>query len=342
MSSVVWSRFVILFHLICLIATITTISYCIYVFNLNEDLCTVEYKEYYETKSDVYPRLSLCLKNPIAATILQNYSKNLKSDDYVSFLEGHYLDQEMLAMNYENLIFDLSDKVYEYQIKWRNESEQFRSVVNNTSRFWKPTHAIVWTEMFYQCYELQVPHDKRIEIFWIIMESKLFAQRNYNYTMLSLLHHPNHLLISGENIVYPSLHNSYMDDYIMRFRVHSTEVMRRRTKTSRPCYDWKNYDNQIMTKRIRSVGCRAPYHSNNSRVKLCSSKEEMKEHFRFSSLTKMHGITPPCKTMEGINFQYEEDTLNNTKFSKKEYLWIGLYFHHQEFKEIFQTRYIYI
>ena len=55
------------YQYICWFATIAIIIYCIYIFILNEDLCTIDYKTYYEEKMDVFPELSFCLKNAIVS-----------------------------------------------------------------------------------------------------------------------------------------------------------------------------------------------------------------------------------------------------------------------------------
>ena len=51
------------FHVICWTITIILVSYWIYEYNLNNDLCIVDYKKYYETESDEYPVNTICLKN---------------------------------------------------------------------------------------------------------------------------------------------------------------------------------------------------------------------------------------------------------------------------------------
>ena len=159
------------------------------------------------------------LENPISRAKLRAYNAKINKEDYATFFEGNYYDHQMAGMNYGTLIYDLNQNVVEYRIKWRNGSEH--SYINTTNPFLKPTNAISWLGMFYQCYELQVPHDKRIASFWFIMKSNAFEKRHHNYSMIAFLHNPNHLLLSGESIKYSWAQNSYTDDYIMRFRITS-------------------------------------------------------------------------------------------------------------------------
>ena len=65
MSNTNWSRLLAFFQLICWTAALTLVVYWIYVFSQNEDLSVVEYRKYYETESDVFPMLTVCLKDPI-------------------------------------------------------------------------------------------------------------------------------------------------------------------------------------------------------------------------------------------------------------------------------------
>ena len=64
----------LLFHGICWFATTAVVIYWIYVFCLNDDLCIVDYREYYEDQTDHYPVLSSCFENPFS-------SKNLRMVD---------------------------------------------------------------------------------------------------------------------------------------------------------------------------------------------------------------------------------------------------------------------
>ena len=82
MSGASWKKFVLLFHVICWTATATLISYWLYNFNLNEDLSSVEFKKYYKSKSDVFPVLSLCLRNPFSKKNLRLTSAGINETSY--------------------------------------------------------------------------------------------------------------------------------------------------------------------------------------------------------------------------------------------------------------------
>jgi hypothetical protein len=337
MINVIWSRFILLFHLICWIATLATVTYCIHVFSRNEDLCIVDYKTYYETEHDIYPRLSLCLKNPFSETKLRMHGTKFRKENYTNFLLGNYFDSQMLDMKYEDLILDLSEEVVEYGFTWSNGSYIPQSVVNITTKLFKSTHGVSWRNGFYQCYELQIPHDKRIRKALVLFKSSLFTSRNKNDGIKAFLHHQNHLLISGKNAKVIWSPHSFSDNYEMRFRIDSVEVLNRRNKHGRHCDELENYDDRIVANMIKSVGCRAPYHKNVTGVELCNTPKEMKNVCW--DIKKDREITPPCRTMEKIIYVYEEYASENKPYFRKEHFWIGIHFRDKQFKEIVQTRY---
>ena len=55
-----WANF---FRLTCWLATLIAITYWIHVYYLNNDVCIIDYKKYYDTPSDEFPVLSICIKN---------------------------------------------------------------------------------------------------------------------------------------------------------------------------------------------------------------------------------------------------------------------------------------
>ena len=154
--------------------------------------------------------------------------------------------------------------------------------------------------------------------------------------MVAVLHYPNQLLISEENMKYtwPST-DSHNESIIMLFRIKNVEIVKRRSKPSRICRDWDNYDDNVMVSHVKRIGCRAPYHNSYHKVKFCTTKEKMKE-VMWKLTEENHGIHPPCKTIEKIFYKYEENIVRGS--SQSDYLWIGVDLRDDKFKEILQIR----
>ena len=86
MSSIKWAYFAACFHFLCCSSVLSLVSYWIYIYNLNEDLCLVDYKNYFETESDEPPVLSICLNNPISEEKLKISAPQIDLDTYLGFL----------------------------------------------------------------------------------------------------------------------------------------------------------------------------------------------------------------------------------------------------------------
>ena len=97
MSYSAWSRFVTFFHAVCWTAAFALVTYWVYVFIQNDDLCVVDYRKYYETESDVFPMLTICLKNPISVEKMKTQASGINQTAYLQFLNGKVFDSEMLS-----------------------------------------------------------------------------------------------------------------------------------------------------------------------------------------------------------------------------------------------------
>ena len=121
----------ILFHIICLLATISMVAYGTLKFVADKSIAIVDKKAFHDTKQDIYPTFSLCLH--IDTKLFRwydNLEKSLydedilkinhgidgkdKIKDYVNFLMGNDdLSNETIGIekmnrvNYDNVTLDL-------------------------------------------------------------------------------------------------------------------------------------------------------------------------------------------------------------------------------------------
>ena len=77
-----------IFHVLCILAASSLITYWLYVFSLNEDLCNVHYKNYRENKADEYPILSICFRDFISDERLSLHNSKINRSTYIDFLKG--------------------------------------------------------------------------------------------------------------------------------------------------------------------------------------------------------------------------------------------------------------
>ena len=161
--------------------------------------------------------------------------------------------------------------------------------------------------------------------------------RSQNYEMVAYLHYPNHLFSSEKNEKYTWPIRDFNDGYLSRYIVKSVEIVKRRNKGRRPCVEWEDYDDSVVSNHIKKVGCRAPYQKAVVGIPLCSTKLSMRNA---SSLRIQNDqmLYPPCKYMAKILYSFEESDMSRTQFYKKDEVQIGIYFFDESFKEITQTR----
>ena len=337
MNNIFLARLGSIFHVICWAITIILVSYWVYVYNLNNDLCIVDYKKYYETESDEFPVLSICLKNHISEEKLRLQNPDIDIESYVKFLGGNEFKKELIDIDYENVTIDMSKYVRESRVYWRNgtrEKSTQRRVLRISHAFYQQRRGEL-----YQCYELETPKMKEMKIMVFDIHSAGLPPRNVsqNYDMKAYLHYPNHLITSEQNVKYTWPIRDSNDGYISRFLIKSVEIVKRRNKGRRPCKEWDNYDDRIVENHVRNVGCRAPYQKAVDGYKICSTNVSMKAASKLKIATN-HVLVPPCKYMGKILYELEEDDMTATAIYKKGYLTIGIYFRDGSFKEIAQTR----
>ena len=315
-------------------------SYWTYVYTLDDDLCIVDYKKYFEGESDEFPVLSMCLKNQISEGKLKLQNPEITIQRYVDFLSGEVFDEELAKINYEDVTIVASNYVNGSWVKFRNRNKGVEFSIKRQAL--RATYAFFHEHGgLYQCYELQIPKTKYLEymIFYINSNALPPRNRSQNYEMYTYLHYPNHLFTSARNIKYtwPILDSN--DGYISRYIVKSVEIIERRNKRRRPCMKWEDYDDGIVTNHIRKVGCRAPYQKAVDGIPLCSTKQSMRNA---SSLHIQNDhdqmLLPPCKYMGKILYDFEETDMTRTKYYKEGYLEIGIYFYDNTFRQIIQTR----
>ena len=127
-------------------------------------------------------------------------------------------------------------------------------------------------EMFYKCSGMQIPHDKRIEIFGVALSNIVYQNRYESFDIFALLHYPNQLLRSLRSVKLSWPRGKPNATLDIRFIVNGVEVIRRRNKGNQPCDDgWRNHDDNIVSTHIDKVGCRAPYQYPKNMVRKCSS-----------------------------------------------------------------------
>ena len=169
------------------------------LFCLNEDLCLVDYRAFYEKKEDVFPTISMCLGNPFLETPLSKFGVNKSS--YFDFLNGSLISEQLLAVDYDHVTLDISKYIKEYLFVWRNESYIYDNVGTNM-----PANRLVSKsfdgfysfDIFYKCFALSIPEDQEIRKIGILFSNDVFmgGKRPIWHNLITMVHRPKQLLLS--------------------------------------------------------------------------------------------------------------------------------------------------
>ena len=311
---------------------------------MDEDICLVDYKKYYDTPDHSFPVLSFCLKNPFSDEKLRSEYSEATPISYGKFLLGKNYSASMLGVNYSNVVLDAWKYANRYFIEWRNGTSNYISISNETNRMLVSSFAGSWDYQFYQCYSLHIPRNKDINSLAIEINSNIFPGRvrTNKFSFITMIHTKNQLLLSGTSLKYKYPRREPNDSYVLRYKIKGVELIKRRDKKNNPCYkDWTNYDDMIYKDHAKTLGCTPPYFKSIANIPRCSNEEQMVQppfNIRFDD----YGKSPPCEGFESIDYHFEEHIIKDLNFEvlryKRGHFWIGLYIYDQKFKEIKQIK----
>ena len=125
-----WKAFNVFFKVVCILISILLTIYWTYKYSKNEDTSLVGYTHYLESKSDQYPVLSFCFKNPFLKGKLENHGIN--ETLYLEFLKGKYFSLAYMDIDYNDITINLNDYFVAYYVHWVNGTENVFSATDNT------------------------------------------------------------------------------------------------------------------------------------------------------------------------------------------------------------------
>lgn len=290
-----WKIFTSVFNVICITITVGLAGFWTYKFALNEDLCAVEYKEYYHNEDDVYPSMSMCFR-------------------------------------VENVTFQLTDYLISYWILWRNGRDK---VYPPSAYTWTPirvSYSGFWREWFFKCFSLEIP-SRYVEAVSVHIDNMVFphGRRPKHFTFFVTFHYPNQILRQS-HVKKHHWHlnrKRYDSDYDMRFDVENVETFKRRRNCTK---NWLGYDDEVIEYYLQKTGCRPPYYTEKYNLPLCNTSKQLQEIRSRLSLGVHNDFSPPCKALENINFRSEENDLHGTEWESNGHFWCTMFVPNVRFK----------
>ena len=294
-----------LFRFVCMMLTISFVTYNIILYSEDEDLTEVSFKMYNQDEESIYPGITLCVDKPFETYKLKKFGKGINKTAYKQFIQGRLWDERMLKINLDSVVIDIKDYLIEACIKshFNGKCVKFDPEI---SSFFEPSKR--------QCYTFHNIPGSNIVFVETKMNVSLFPNqmRPEMWKFIARFPFPTQIFRSSKMSYgeWPSRQN-LSDGYTMNFYVRNVVVIRRRNKKLKPCYAWNNYDNLIMTEISDKLGCRPVYWGQNSSVPLCNTKEKMgmfEKYFfdRYFGSDDSASYIPPCLELEDIQIEYSD------------------------------------
>ena len=72
-----------LFQFVCVIITVSIITYNIILYSEDEDLTEVSFKMYNQDEESIYPGITICIDKPFQASELEDFGKGINTCSYL-------------------------------------------------------------------------------------------------------------------------------------------------------------------------------------------------------------------------------------------------------------------
>ena len=333
-----WHLFSGIFHACCFITTSGLISFWIYKFSMNEDLSTVEYKEYdNDGIGTSYLSSTICFKNPFVSSNKAHLNQSQKNE-YLRYFMGDETSKEP-EVSYEKAALNLTDFVQQYYIRLRNGTKGYYKPFEFEFEVIQDSFNGFWLGNFYRCFDLVAPHSD-VEFMGILVDNMIHDQgiREISLSFVIFFHYPHQIL--RPSLFYqhswPKRRMLNGSRYQMLFTVENVEIYKRR-KSCKPNVD--TYDELIMKNFMKKIGCSPPYFKGNFNFTTCNTSKQLKLMAESIDLNNKHGVDPPCTSLEFMAFKYDEIEFENLKDGEDgRSFWISFVVPNKSFKEFSQTK----
>ena len=271
------------FQNFCIFLTIYITCWCFHKYMQDKDVSHVNYRRFHDDINSLYPSLTLCFNNPFLEDRLKETGEGVNITTYVHFLEGNLWDKRMVNIDYDNVTVDLKDYLEFSEIDLRN-----------TSKFRDNKYYVSMRSPRMKCFSFDVPfvRDTGVEFFIVKIKNSIFP---FGFRPAHHDFYPSRGRFSGGfevRLSYP--HQVFRSDFAnkwrwneldkngsiekmkkmwvgMSFDVKHIETLKRRSKSSLPCNeDWQNDDQQILGKLFEAAKCKPPFLSKMSDMSLCT------------------------------------------------------------------------
>ena len=315
------------FNVACFLTAFGMTAYWVFKYWKDEDLCQVDFKPFEEAPNGKYLTFSLCFSNVFVNQKLKNYS--LTKQSYIEILKGHQSYNGSEKIDFNDLTIDLASFYLGDQIKFRNDKTilngSFPMFLNALPRV---TFSGFFESRFFKCFGLEMKYSHVDYAVFKFNKSAMLEEVGQDSDVFITPHLPNKLLMfKNDGKMWQNL--DAKKESLLLLAMNHVEILKRRNKRTCPCHpDNVNFDLTLIDQHIEKVGCKAPYHYGRNDLKVCESKEKLKE-FYDDPMTDLK-LQVACTSAETIILELQEQkgNINGTDLLN---IWI---YYPDRFKEI--------
>ena len=313
------------FHLLCIVLTVSLLSYCSVKFSWNESTSMVDFRSYHESEKDIYPSISLCfnnMENPHGIyktdTLNQTYGITDPSR-YIELLEGDNWDTSLLHIDYDKVTMSLEDYIESISIlaNTHNGPAVYNWKANSNNIFpFRTTFRHSRAKCFSFDFSLdlipEIRGTKKIPRKVRVFEINTKNLASLDIYMVYFAHYPNQLRRTSPLTVEAVKHAGVISGKLLKkyFWIDNLEVIRRRNTLNNPCVeDSKNWDHHVIAQMLEEEKCRPP-HSKREDYPLCRNKESLQklnpDFDSFYDPEIVDRFIKPCDEVQSVSYNIEE------------------------------------
>ena len=304
------SVLIISFKVLCIFTTSFMVGFWIHKYNMNEDISLVEYKKLKAEANIVYPELTICFPYPFLNEEFYKFGNGLNKVNYLEYLRGDIASNETFQkVRYDEVTFDLFDHLDSINVAAR--SDQTLTNYNCTNR--QNCNILQFKNNyngfdpmlygFYKCFGIEINKHHLGDILAINISFKKSLMKIMKEvdSAFVMFNHPGQLrlkLRAGKPI-WKNFEENVIPEF---FEIEPYEILKRRNKVHKPCYDGSiSYDDRLLKRQLELVSCRTPYQESYQDYAICDVK--MKDSvFRMNE--KIDDVLIPCDEISLLTYDY--------------------------------------
>ena len=319
----------LVFSVVCFLATVHFVIECFKTYLKNEDVCLVSFKRFNENADQVYPTVTICISNPIQQKKLKSVGKgNYNASSFTQHLQGHYVDEELNNVDYDEVTVDLNEYLMDYKVSIPNHwPVSYKNMSTLGQNGWEGPYTSFRSKDV-KCFSFDIPynHKATVQSVSIMVNSSIFRNKTRPEDLWQIIpdtpgiafamHLKSQMLLSYSTmkVSWDKRGPDHPKHYIMEFSVNSLDVETYRSKNHEPCVkDWKDYDRVLYDDLTNQVGCQAEYWKLNMTRAYCNNTKEFEEINTYLEdvLTNVITPPPPCRTIKQAQYSYRDVAYTN-------------------------------